>query len=115
MSANITTVGTTIATTIATHLQNVTVGKSVDPFNNRTTPFYNNNSTSINGFNYSNPIVCCPNQFPTEPTIITYDGFWYWDEIYYFYVLMLLLICFGVAYVRKYIHKYICIIIENLC
>ncbi|XP_011188603.1 uncharacterized protein LOC105216039 isoform X1 [Zeugodacus cucurbitae] len=108
MSANITTVGTTVATTIATHSQNVTVSTTLDPFNNRTTPFYNNNST--HGFNNSIPIPCCPIQYPTiqyptAPTIVTYDDFWYWDEIYYFYVIMLLLICFGVGYGSYIRHK----------
>ncbi|XP_014100480.2 uncharacterized protein [Bactrocera oleae] len=98
MSANITTVGTTSATTIATHLQNVTVSKSFDPFNNQTIPFYNNNSTSAIGFNYSNTTPCCQNQFPTDPTIITFGDYWYWNEIFFLYIMVLLLICIGVAY-----------------
>uniref|UniRef100_A0A034W6Z4 Uncharacterized protein n=1 Tax=Bactrocera dorsalis TaxID=27457 RepID=A0A034W6Z4_BACDO len=109
MSANITTVGTTvgttigttIATTIATHLQNVTVSKSSDPSNNQTTPFYNNNSTSTTGFNNSYTIPCCQIQFPTDPTIITYDNYWYWDEIFYLYIMVFLLFAIGAVYAAR--------------
>uniref|UniRef100_W8BCL3 Uncharacterized protein n=1 Tax=Ceratitis capitata TaxID=7213 RepID=W8BCL3_CERCA len=71
MSANNTTIGTTIGTTIAT----------------TKSPYLHNVPT--NGTATVTPI---------NTGIIIYSDYWYWDEMYYIYVVLLVLVCFGLAF-----------------